>query len=118
MSKFGKTDWKFLCDFLATYIFEMELVEHNLKVNEGLILFKHGLEIFTNVRVKMIIGNIQTEETFVCFQSIDEVVLHARCVIATHGQLVGFQVQESERGVYFEHEAKLFGRFWSKLVTF
>ena len=70
----------------------MELVEHDLKIDKSFILFEHGLEIFTNVWVKVIIGNIQAKESLVCFQSIDEVMLHTRCVITTHSQLIGFQI--------------------------
>ena len=70
----------------------MELVEHDLKIDKSFILFEHGFEIFTNVWVEVIIGNIQAEETFVCFQSIDEVMLYSRCVITTHSQLVWFQI--------------------------
>ena len=55
----------------------MELIEHNLKVDECLILLKHCFEVFADIGIKMIVSNIQTKETLVCSQSVDKVVLNS-----------------------------------------
>lgn len=50
---------------LATYIFEVELIEHDLKVDECFVLLEHGFEVFADVCVEVVVGDVQAEETLV-----------------------------------------------------
>ena len=49
----------------------MELIEIDLKVDECLILLEHGLEVFAYVLVKVIVGDVQTDQTLVGPQGVN-----------------------------------------------
>jgi len=94
-----------------------EAVEAEFKVNEGAVHSHAFFKGLSDSLVQAVIGNVQTQKTFVVLEGLDK-GNEASWVVTVSGQGVVLQVQELQVFVHFKDVAELAGSSGAKFVSF
>lgn len=94
-----------------------EAIKAEFKVNEGAVNSHAFFKGLSDSLVQAVIGNVQTQKTFVVLEGLDKGD-ETSWIVTISGEGVVLQVQELEVFVHFKDVAELAGSSGAKFVSF